>query len=336
MSAISKHRLLGACLLALLSWPPLAVSQQAREPDYYEDRARGWFWREVRPVAKPATPTPKPPPPTSGVGQGTDTAPAPAPLTSEWIRQNLDRYRDLAMDDPTPENVERYMLLQRYAVDKADRFSTTWMQVVRNTPYLDESINRPLSTAGKNTTQAQILEFRYSLLKKLADRGIGIWYFYRSDCPYCVRQEASLAIVERVHGLPVLPISMDGLPPPTDAFARYVLDSGQAQTLSVRGTPTLYLNNTADGSVERLTVGLRAADEIEDALIHAARRANWITEEEFVRATQGRAFPLLVDGEPPPADLANDPDMLLAYLRATAAPDQFTPIDPSRSPGAAR
>jgi conjugal transfer pilus assembly protein TraF len=240
------------------------------------------------------------------------------------------------MDDPTPENVERYMLLQRYAVDKADRFSSTWMQVVRNTPYLDESINRPLSTAGKNTTQEQILEFRKSLLKLLAGRGIGIWYFYRSDCPYCVRQDASLAIVERVHGLPVLPIAMDGQPPPTDAFARYVLDSGQAQALGVRGTPTLYLNNTQDGSVERLTVGLRAADEIEDALIHAARRANWISEDEFVRATQGRAFPLLVDGEPPPADLSEDPDMLLAYLRATAAPDQFTPIDPSRSPGAAR
>lgn len=317
-----------SCALALLGLSAAASSARSTDPNYYEDRARGWFWREARPAPPESERAPKPPPAVGGGGSA--DAADPTPLSSEWLRQNLDRFRDLAMDDPTPENVERYMLLQRYAVDKADRFSTTWMQVVRNSPYLDESVARPLSTAGKNTTQAKILEFRGALLKQLAARGIGIWYFYRADCPYCVRQDSSLAIVERVHGFPVLPISMDGLPPPTDAFARYVVDSGQAEALGVNGTPTLYLNNTRDGSVERLTVGLRAADEIEDALIHAARRANWITEDEYVRATQGRAIPLLVDGGPPPAHLADDPDLLLAYLRASAAPDLFTPIAPHR------
>lgn len=322
-------------LLLLLCVPALSSADarsetphDAKAASYYDDRARGWFWREARPLPRPAAPKPRVP--ASAPGQGGSGQSTPPPLSSEWIRQNLDRLRDVAMDDPTPENVERYMLVQRYAMDKADRFSTAWMDVVRNNPYLDESVDRPLSAAGKTATQTAILDVRRALLKGLAARGVGIWYFYRSDCPYCARQESSLDIIERVHGLSILPISIDGLPPPTTVFADYVVDQGQAESLGVTGTPTLYLNNTQDGRLQRLTVGLRAADEIEDALIHAARTAGWITEDEYVRATQGRAFPLLVDGAPPPPEVAEDPDLLLSYLRATAAPERFTPLAPSR------
>jgi conjugal transfer pilus assembly protein TraF len=50
-------------------------------------------------------------------------ASGPAPLSAAWLRANLERFRDQAIDDPSPRNVALYLYLQRLVLDKAERFA---------------------------------------------------------------------------------------------------------------------------------------------------------------------------------------------------------------------
>jgi hypothetical protein len=55
---------------------------------------------------------------------------APAPLSAAWLRANLERFRDQAIDDPSPRNVALYLYLQRLVLDKAERFAEATQRAV--------------------------------------------------------------------------------------------------------------------------------------------------------------------------------------------------------------
>ena len=84
---------------------------------FYQGKSEGWFWYQtypdpVPPVQEKPAPPPPPPPAPEPVSK-VDQAPT-APFTSAWIRLELPKFRDRAMDDPTPENVRAYYYLQRF------------------------------------------------------------------------------------------------------------------------------------------------------------------------------------------------------------------------------
>jgi conjugal transfer pilus assembly protein TraF len=145
--------LLLSSLLVTPLWGGAADPASATPPPFFLDKARGWFWRETPPATPPARPTkPHAPPP---IPAETPTpsprqSPEPSPLTAAWFRQNLDRFRDRALDDPSPENVAAYYYLQRVMLDKAHRFTDVARQVVMADPNLDENRRRPIGTFAAN------------------------------------------------------------------------------------------------------------------------------------------------------------------------------------------
>lgn len=299
-------------LFLILALAPLSATSDdlSSAPDFYGDRDRGWHWYEQQPEPPAKVPLPKPPPASpGGGGQG------PAPLTTAWLRANLERFQMTAMDDPTPENVELYLLMQRLAADKSSRFAEVAERVVARTPYLDESTERPITAGQKETAAIEVSRERRAVLDKLAGQA-GIWYFFRSDCPYCIRQNEALLMFSRLTGMPILPVSLDGLGMPDGAFPEFAVNSDQAEQLGITATPTLYIARPPDGLV-RLSVGLRAKDEIESRVLMVARDEGWITDAEYIAATRGTRPTSLADGvltvngEP-------DPEALLQTLRGAA------------------
>ncbi len=141
-----------ALLLAALALVPAAGSPAG----FYGRSAEGWFWyRDPRepflplptPAATPATPPPAPQVP----APESPAPPGPAPLSAQWFRENLDRYRDRAIDAPSPENVAVYLHLQRIAMDKSSRFATVSERVVQGDPLTAR-------TAPIRDAQAPLLE----------------------------------------------------------------------------------------------------------------------------------------------------------------------------------
>jgi len=309
------------CFLTAGSLLVPAAIADTLEDGFYAHKAEGWFWyddpRAEEPETKPEPEPPAPPPP-AAPEPTPETSPTleeePPPLSAAWLRENLPRYHQRAIDAPTPENVAAYLYLQRVALDKASTYARVAQRVVMQDPYLDETVRRPLASYAVHDLARQSGEAKRALVKEIAQRA-AILFFYRSDCPHCHTQAPVLKILERLYGFHILPVSLDGLPLPGGLFPEFRNDAGQAARLGLMATPALFLAIPPDRFAP-IGQGAMSADEIVQRLLVSAAEQGWISEAQLAETTPIRSAPsLAIPGERVPEDTLSDPARLVEYLR---------------------
>ena len=250
--------------------------------------ADGFFWyRDPKPTPPPEEipePTPAPPPvaeaPPEAPAPSSTPPPGPAPFSSAWIREQMPIFLDRAIDDPTPENVSAYFALQRLTLDRSQRFAEVSQQVVMGQAMLDESFRRPLNTFGAMAQARTAQAERARVFGELKDK-VGIWYFYRADCGYCVQQGPILKSLAKDYGFTITAISMDGRPPPSGDFPGFANDQGQAAFLGVQATPAIFVVRPDTQEVVPISQGLINIGEFMDRAILASHKTGWITDEQY-------------------------------------------------------
>lgn len=321
-----------ATLVLVSGLGPTTAAEVSR---FYDQGAEGWFWYAPEPLVVPETETqPEPEPPRAppvvtetaepaAKDTASETAPTePAPLSAAWLRANLERYQMQAIDDPSPTKVALYLYLQRIALDKASRFTDAYQRVVQSDPALDETTRRPVGNYA-NLLNRVAGQQRAAVLKALAGEA-GIWFFYRSDCPYCAAQAPVLSMLGQQTGLRVQAIALDAQPLPGEVFPDFSRDAGQAARLGVVSTPALFLVRPPDGIVP-IAQGLLSLSDLEQRLLRAAREAGWIDEAAYARTKPVVADLPLDWGREIPLSIPEDPDAFLALLRSRSAGDGPAP-----------
>jgi conjugal transfer pilus assembly protein TraF len=294
------RHILRSLSLALLLAPALSW---AGEP------ARGWHFYKRPPAAVAKPPATEP--------QQEARPQDSAALSTAWLRENLPRFQDAALDNPTPQNIEILALMNRLAIDRADRLATGMELLAQTNPVLDTSSTAPTSTIGRAAMDEATRAARTDAFAKISQRA-GLYYFFRHDCPFCHKQNPVLRAFADAAGLEVLAISLDGFPMPDGAYPDFVVDQGQARALGVEVTPTLAL--VVPGQPPRvLAQGVRSIPELEARLLANAVSMNLITSHEHALATRGTDARLFTGDALRSTDLnaaAADPDRLLSLLRS--------------------
>ncbi len=309
-----------------------ALAESPRGDGYYEGKEEGWFWRELFPAAQPPALEPEIPATDASVEEPVQEAriqseaAQPRPLSPEWMRAKLPEYRDRALEQPTPDNVRAYFYLQRYAMDMAERFALVAQKVVLADPSLDENTRRPISTYGGQVFDEVARENTLRVATRIASLA-GMWYFYKSDCPYCRAQNPILERLQHRIGLVVLPIALDDRAMPEAPFGRFVSNKGHAQQLGVTQTPTLYLVRKPNEFV-LISEGLVTDDGLLERIVYAAHDAGWITDEEFNSTRAAKPAGLSVDAEAVDADVLADPVKLVQFLKAHDPAEAMAPALP--------
>ncbi|MGI9303709.1 MAG: conjugal transfer protein TraF [Gammaproteobacteria bacterium] len=311
------------------------AAQAAGPVSFYDRKSEGWYWYQRDPVEPEVEEIREPPAvATDGqedeqetVAETPEQPPAPAPaiaatppahpsFSPAWFREELPKYRDAAIGDPTPENVRAYLYLQRVAMDKSQKFAQIAQRVTMGDPLLDQNSSRPIASAGGWTQDRVVSKNKTEALGKLAQT-TGIWFFYSSDCPYCTMQAPLLKTFQKNHGFAVLPISLDNRPLPGGEFPNFVVDKGQAQAFGVQMTPTLVLQRPPDGFTT-LSQGMLSLKELETRVLMAAVREGWLSEDEYgttrIASTPALALPATPVASNDQA-LPEDPEKLVDYLR---------------------
>jgi conjugal transfer pilus assembly protein TraF len=316
-------------ILIFITFPALKAwaedSSDLSSVSYFEDKQRGWFWYEVQPeptTKKPIEPAiPDSTPPISAEKPPkpeTHEMPVePTPLSSAWLKQNMERYLNKAIDEPTQENVAAFYYLQRVMMDKAERFTNAARYVVMSDPQLDETVRRPISTFAANEANHQAGVAADRALKDIAAH-VGILFFFRSDCQYCHVQAPILSMLEGAYGFKIYAVSLDGLPMPNGLFGNFKLDKGQAALLGVEQTPALFLMNPPKQIVP-LSQGVLSLEEMTSRILLAGKVAGWIEPSQY-QTTQGiRSTPMLLPtaGSISPTT-AQDPLSLIQALQNSA------------------
>ena len=269
-------------VLTLLSIPLCSFSRTAsisddpyehQPPHFYERHAEGWYWYKDPEPQKEELLKKKEP---ETVKQS--EASVPEPFSARWVREMLPKYMDVAWNNPTPENVEAYFLLQRFAMDRSQKFAQVAQRVVVGNPYLDETNRRPIASYAIPYVDREAGKSLDDLVKKVADKA-GFFFFFKSDCPYCEAQAPVLKYLES-DGFDVLAISIDGGQLRSAQFANTRINSGQAEQLGVTATPALFLVS-AEGQFTALGQGLLSYSDLKSRILIVAAREGWITEEEI-------------------------------------------------------
>ena len=189
---------------------------------------------------------------------------------------------EAAWNNPTPENVEAYFLIQRYVLDRANNFADMAQRIVVGNTALDETMRRPLSNPGATAANLNYAAQTQKMMKKVAEHA-GLWFFYKSDCRYCEAQAPIIGFLER-EGFPVLAVSLDGGELQSKKFANTFQDAGHAAQLGVTATPAMFLVST-EGKFDLLGMSVLNLNDLRARILLLGVRNGWLTDEELKEAT---------------------------------------------------
>jgi conjugal transfer pilus assembly protein TraF len=177
----------------------------------------------------------------------------------ERLAKDLKGKRALAIVEPTPGHVHTYIAAQEAMMDKASVFSDVWRRVIWQNPDVNYQLKNPVNNVA---IQVRDSERRKQESQTLADLGKewGLFFFFRSDCPYCHAMSQIMKLMSDLYGITVFPISLDGGGLPEFPHPR--TDNGLATLLKVETVPMLVLGNVKDRRMVPIGSGVLSAQEV--------------------------------------------------------------------------
>jgi conjugal transfer pilus assembly protein TraF len=257
---------LGLCFLAntAAAAPPTtktAVDRDETHVDdsYWRDRERGWFWyddplpeRNEGPKSKPAA-------------VSTNSAPTASKKPSELVefaalQKRVEDLRNIAIINPSEQNIRNYLNIQNFVIEKASTFADVAQRVIWATPELDPTVTgRPVNAKALEVFDREQAGARTNTVAQLSQTH-ALFFFFRSDCPYCHQFAPLLRDFEAKFGLKIVPISVDGGGLPE--FRNPRVDNGIARTLEVRQVPALFLAEPSGGKITPIGYGVLSESEL--------------------------------------------------------------------------
>ena len=177
------------------------------------------------------------------------------------LKKELKAKRDIAMLEPTPENVKAYIEAQEFVMNMASTFSDTWRRVIWQNPDVNYELKRPANNAAIKTYNDLRKTNQIQTVTDFNKEGWGLFFFFRSDCPYCHRMAPMLKMFSDTYGITILPISEDGGGLPEYPHPQ-VDRAGVARQLGLDVVPALILGNIKDHRMIPIASGMISAEDI--------------------------------------------------------------------------
>ena len=219
--------------------------------------------------------------------------------SSAWIKQNIPKFRNMAADNPTAENIRALMYLERILFDRATTLGKRSKMIAQSDPLLESGHSSTASLPQARARRAAANQRRDDLVTDLtAIDKVVLWVFVDKASVTNDIFIETLGLLTREHDIPVLFILMDGAEPPKNPLEEnshlweHVVDSGQSKLFPLLSFPTTYAYHSQKNDYVLLSQGHMPVSGFKDRLITAADYAGWISPEQ-VQAT--RFNPSLID-----------------------------------------
>lgn len=230
------------------------------EDNFFNKRQEGYFWyldpppEEKEKKALPAL-----------IPKATLPVPALRETLSEKrmkaFKKQLESAKTTAIMNPTRENIQAYLLLQKKAMDRASVFADQWRRVVWQTPSVNYALRRPTTNAALHTYKDTRFKRVVQVSKDLG-KEYGIYFFFKGSCPFCHNFAPVLKMYEKRHGLKVLPVTLDGGPVP--GYPNPKFDTRVARMLKVTKVPAVFLVHIKTRKIVPITQGMISYAELQN------------------------------------------------------------------------
>ena len=217
----------------MFAWPARADTPSDSSADYCSRDLGAWFY-----CTRPEPPTREEKAAREGVGPAGEKPPEIVAL--EAFQKEVEEARQIAVWAPTEENVRRFYLLQKVALDRGGLFADQWRRLVWTSPELDYTLKRPVSEIGKRAWEDERLYDRELFLKGFAAE-LGLFYVFRESCGACRVFSPVVKAFGARYAVTVKAISADGGRNPD--FQDALVDRGQLKAwgFASPATPALLI-----------------------------------------------------------------------------------------------
>lgn len=211
-----------------------------------------WYCEEQKQIDAPPKESPRQP-------TKTETPEEMAVRELEQIRKDLDAKRAFAVVHPTPENIKAYMAAQQFEIERAAYFTDVWRRVLWQNAALNFELKNPMNNSAIKVKKYERDRNEHDSMIELAKEW-GLFFFFKSDCPYCKHMVPTLQWITRSYDMTILPISMDGssiegLPPA-------VMNNGMAEKFGVEVVPLYVLGNVKTGKMVIVGSGVLSLQDL--------------------------------------------------------------------------
>jgi conjugal transfer pilus assembly protein TraF len=293
---IFKKTILICCICSALS----SVSIQANDR-FIDRKAEGWFWYKANKQSEPQEPQPLTAIPETASPEQAEpketatvemalpttnsTSKAPKVFSVQWFSENLPKYRDRALENPTVENVTAYRYLLRYATDKSTQFAKTWSLTVGD-PISDEIANAPDVATGVNIAKEKAKEETQQTLKYISSQSRLLIVINEKDQASLITL-TSLKALARNSNFQIIVVS------PYDQYTNlkkdetideFIFEPKVLEKLNIVTLPSLYLlTKDKNGNMlyHAIAQGVTGANDLETRVLRVALRDSIISDEQY-------------------------------------------------------
>ena len=329
----------------------VTASETDTEGTFFRRKEEGYYWYDdpkpepepqiveiLPPPPPPPEPVTEPPKPTPEPTPAAAPAPPPGPpiFSVKWLQQQLPEMRQVAIDDPTEENVAAYMYAQRVMMDKADVFASVWQDVLRKDPLLDENNRFPMSEAFKLFQLRSQDQARRAALTSLNQKA-GLFYFFHADCEFCHAQLPLLYTFAKEHEFSVRLVALDGKPLAGMQEGDYLVDTGQAKAMKISVVPAIVLA-VPPNDIFIITQGYIDYEALMNRVYLAAEDMNLVDPDLLVKANpmDRGVLPPDVLKEAQARGIGQDPSSMVGFLREKMHEALYGSDVPVQAPRTAR
>lgn len=225
---------------------------------YFDEHEQGWHWYKATPEEKPEVEK-------DSKQNPLEKAKSLTPMEElKQYQKRLEEAKALAVMHPNRENIAQYQYLQYEAMERAQKFSTIWMENVFKNPELNYARISPTSQNARHIYLQEQTKKKEQKIHELS-KTYGLFFFFKNGCAYC---DAFAPIVKKFsekYHWEVLAISEFG--ERNELFERNVKDNGLAQTWGVKMYPSLFAVNPKTGHVIPISDGMISIEEMEDRIM---------------------------------------------------------------------
>lgn len=190
-------------------------------------------------------------------------------LFTEQVKEKGSELLSTAMQYPTAENIRNYLRWNKFMIDVSSNFAVAWQKELMRNPELAYDI--PIVDADKDIYIREKSKEADRIIYDLAERA-GLFFFYKTTCPYCQRQAQYLKEFSDKYGFQVKAVSLDrGVYP---EFPDALMDNGISVRLGVDRVPAVFLAFPDEKRFERLSAGIVTFAELRQRVLLHAKEIN--------------------------------------------------------------
>lgn len=224
--------------------------ERSSAQDYCDRNLGKWFYCE----------TPEPDPEVETPAQKADTPKSQDDSDADAaakFKADMEKARQVAVWNPTEENLKRYFAFQKVTLDKAGLFADNWRRMIWADPSMDYNLVRPVSDLGKSEWMDERNGDRDLFFRRISAE-VGIYYVFRESCGPCRVQGPIMYNFNQRYGINIHAISTDGSK--SALFPDAKPDQGQLAAWGINNkvTPAYLIfqrsNLGADGQVHPIDV----------------------------------------------------------------------------------